>query len=317
MKRTHIAVLVAGAVLLGAPAFGQVDLSGMWAAREHQDWEERLPGPDPVDYVGLPLNDAGREKALLFDYSVMSQPEHQCGYYTPFYNALGPQGLKIWSKNDPVRGNRVVAWKLSGFIDIDVTTIWMDGRPHPSKNSFYPYSGVTTGTWEGDVLTTYTTHIKAGYVRRNGSPSSDQATMIQHIMRHGDLLTIMSRIEDPAFLSEPYVVSRTWVLDPRANIAATSAACEPIAEVPRFDVQGVVPHYLPGKNPFVNEVSQMYHLPLEAVMGGAETMYPEYRKKLKDKYVRPEKCVRYCGQDATLGLITDGSGKPERRESGR
>jgi hypothetical protein len=162
LKRTSAASLLVAGALMCAPAFAEVDLSGMWAAREHQDWMERLPGPDPVDYLGLPINEAAREKALLFDYSIMSQQEHQCGYYTAFYNALGPQGLKIWSENDPVRGNRVVAWKLSGFIDIDVTTIYMDGRPHPSKNTYYPYSGFTTGKWEGDVLTTYTTHIKSG-----------------------------------------------------------------------------------------------------------------------------------------------------------
>jgi hypothetical protein len=313
IKRTTIAraALVAVAALAGAPAFAQVDLAGMWAARQHSDWMERGPGPDPVDYLGLPLNDAGREKALLFDYSIMGQPEHQCGYYTPFYNALGPQGLKIWAENDPVRGNRITTWKLSGFIDIDVTTIFMDGRPHPSPNAFHPFSGLTTGKWEGDVLTTYTTHIKSGYIRRNGAPSSDQATMTQHIVRHGDLLTIMSRLEDPVYLAEPYVVSRVWQLDPRTNIAATSAACEPIAEVPRFDVPGVVPHHMPGKNPFVNEVPQYYNLPVETVLGGAETMYPEYRQKLKDRYVRPEKCARYCGADATLGLIIDGSGQPQ------
>jgi hypothetical protein len=55
----------------------------------------------------------------------------------------------------------------------------------------------------------------------------------------------------------------------------------------------------------------MYHIPVEAVLGGAETMYPEFRKRLKDKYVAPEKCVRYCcgfgprgGNTAGLGCIT-------------
>jgi hypothetical protein len=318
MKRTHIAVLVAGAVLMSTPAFAQFDLLGMWGARAHEDAQERGAGPDPVDYIGLPLNDAGRERALLFDYSIQGQPEHQCGYYTPFYNAIGPQGLKIWSENDPIRGNRVLAWHISGFIDIDAVTIWMDGRLHPSKNTFYPYSGFTTGVWEGDMLVTYTDHIKAGYIRRNGTPSSDQATMTQHFMRHGDLLTIMSRLDDPVYLTEPYVVSRSWQLDPRGNTAATSAACEPISEVPRFDVPGVVPHFLPGKNPFVDEVSKIYHIPVETVMGGAEEMYPEYRKKLKDKYGRPEKCIRYCGQNAPgLGLITDGSGRPQPLTAGK
>ena len=29
-------------------------------------------------------------------------------------------------------------------------------------------------------------------------------------------------------------------------------------------------------------------------MGYAETLYPEYRKKLKDTYKAPEACGRYC-----------------------
>jgi hypothetical protein len=38
----------------------------------------------------------------------------------------------------------------------------------------------------------------------------------------------------------------------------------------------------------MNEVTEKHNIPLEAVLGGPETMYPEYRKKLKDAYVRPE-----------------------------
>jgi len=69
----------------------------------------------------------------------------------------------------------------------------------------------------------------------------------------------------------------------------------PVQEVPRLDGDNSsVSHYLPGKNPFMGEVTAMYHIPEEAVMGGADTMYPEYRKKLKANYVPPAKCVRYC-----------------------
>jgi hypothetical protein len=68
-----------------------------------------------------------------------------------------------------------------------------------------------------------------------------------------------------------------------------------VQEVPRLDGDnGSVPHYLPGKNPFMGEVTAMYRIPEEAVMGGADTMYPEYRKKLKAGYLPPAKCVRYC-----------------------
>jgi hypothetical protein len=194
-------------------------------------------------------------------------------------------------------------------VDRDVTTIWVDGRPHPSPNAPHTYGGFTTGVWEGDTLTTYTTHMKASMIRRNGAPVSDQATMTMHIFRHGDLLTIRAVMEDPVYFSEPYVRSRVWELDPGVNLGnGVSSPCEPIAELPRADTGDVVPHYLPGKNPFVNELTEKHNIPVEAVLGGAETMYPEYRKKLTG-YVPPAICKRYCGCGG-LGVpcFTDGSG---------
>jgi hypothetical protein len=42
-----------------------------------------------------------------------------------------------------------------------------------------------------------------------------------------------------------------------------------------------MPHYLPGKNPYVGETAKKLGLPIEAVKGGAETLYPAYREKLR------------------------------------
>jgi hypothetical protein len=57
---------------------------------------------------------------------------------------------------------------------------------------------------------------------------------------------------------------------------------------------GTVPHYLPGKNPFLDEMTKLYGIPPEAELGGPETMYPAYRDKIKDKFVMPAKCQRNC-----------------------
>ena len=120
------------------------------------------------------------------------------------------------SEADPARGT-VVAWKISAAVDRDIYQMDGDGRPHPSDSAFYPFSGFTTGAWEGaSTLTAHTTHIIGTVdLRRNGVPSSDCATVDWRIFRHGDLLTIMGIITDPIDLTEPDVVTRTWQLDPR------------------------------------------------------------------------------------------------------
>jgi hypothetical protein len=275
-----------------APAVAQVDISGSWANRMHEDWMERWPGPDVGDFTGLPINDDARAKALGYSASLLSLPERQCLYYGPSYTLIGPFSLKIWSEAEPVNG-RTIAWKMSGAVDKTPRTIWMDGRPRPSAHAPHTLAGYSSGEWRGNTLVVTTTHMKASPLRRNGVPSSDQATMTEFITRHGDLLTITAVIDDPAYLSEPHTVSRTWQHDPNLQMSVYPAPCVPGIEAPGL-VHGSVPHYLPGENPFLNEMPKRYGLPGAATLGGAETLYPEFRKKLLEQYSRPASCGRYC-----------------------
>ena len=57
----------------------------------------------------------------------------------------------------------------------------------------------------GHALETTTTHLKWGWIRRNGVIASDQATVMTRYVRHGDVLTITVVVSDPMYLTEPYV----------------------------------------------------------------------------------------------------------------
>jgi hypothetical protein len=289
MRRVlFLIVLLASA----APAWAQMDLSGTWASRMHEDWQERWPGPDVADFTGLPLNDDGRARALAYSPSMLSLPERQCLYYGPSYTLIGPFGMKIWSESEPVNG-RVISWNMSGAVDKTPRTIWMDGRPHPAPAAPRTFSGFSTGVWQGRTLVVTTTHMKATPLRRNGPPLSDEAKMTEYFVRHEDWLTVTAVIEDPAYLAEPHILSRTYEIDSTLQINVYPAPCNPGIEAPGL-APGSVPHYLPGENPFVDEMPKRYGLPLEATMGGAETLYPEFRKKLLEQYTRPAACGRYC-----------------------
>jgi hypothetical protein len=284
--------LVLVSTLTSTPrAHAQTDLSGSWAARNHEDALERGAGPYAVDYTGLPLNEDARAKALSYSASQLAMIERQCGMWPPFYLVLGPFGMKIWNETESI-GGATIAWKIGAWEDRAATTIWMDGRPHPSRNAAHERGGFTTGTWDGTTLVAHTTHIKAGSIRRNGAPNSDQATMTTRFFRHGDLLTVLAVIEDPVYLTEPHIITKSFQLD-AAPISPVGPPCVPGYEGTAGE--GRVPHYLPGQNPSIDELTELYRIPREAVLGGAETMYPEFRKKLKDRYVRAEKCVRNCG----------------------
>jgi hypothetical protein len=277
-------------VLTGQAASAQVELSGSWAARNHEDALERGAGPYAVDSTGLPLNEEGRARALSYSASQLFAIERQCSGWSPFYLVLGPFGMKISNDTDSVSGD-TIAWKIGAWEDRAETTIWMDGRPHPSENAVHARGGFTTGRWEGDTLVAYTTHMKAGVIRRNGAPSSDQATMTTYFMRNGDLMTVMAVLEDPVYLAEPFVVTKNFQLD-AAPIRPIGPPC-----VPGYEGAGgdSAPHHLPGENPSVDELTTLYGIPRDATLGGAQTMYPEYRKTLQKTFKRPEKCARNCG----------------------
>ncbi len=57
--------------------------------------------------------------------------------------------------------------------------IWMDGRPHPPAWAPHSFRGFSTGKFVGNALVVETTHMKQGWLRRNGTPESDQATLIR------------------------------------------------------------------------------------------------------------------------------------------
>ena len=264
-----------------AAAWAQSDITGEWAPLFHEDQVDRVPGLGPVDFAGLPLTDGARQWALSWDASRVSVLEHQCQVHVLPYILSGPTRLRISARRD---GNteRIVAFdQYIGLWGQD-RTIWVDGRPHPPDIAPHTWMGFSTGVWEGNTFVVRTSHIKQGWIRRNGVPESDLVTTTERFTRHGDMLTYVIYIKDPVYLTEPLVRSRNFVrmsgLGEGNWIAATP--CEP-GEETAAPPHGV-PHYLPGENPFVAEAERRTGIPAEALTGGAETLYPEYRLRLKE-----------------------------------
>jgi len=263
---------------IGAGAFRPspgFDLSGSWAPAPH---EESLGNPAIADYLGVPINDTARAWALAWDPSRLTVPEHQCQVHLASYIYGGPLNLRIWEEKDPKTQQLIAIRQYVSTYEQD-RTIWLDGRPHPPPEAPHTWMGFSTGTWQGNALVVRTTHLKAGWLRRNGLPESDQATLIEYFMRHGDLLVHVAQVNDPVFLTEPFVRAQTFrfIVQEGQNWLYPCESVVELANQPR----GRVPHYLPGENPFVNEFAKKFGIPTEVSLGGAETMYPDIRAKLK------------------------------------
>lgn len=273
--RSRTAALLA-AVFAASSAHAELNLVGYWDPIFHEDVEERIPGPAMGDYLGLPINDAARLRAESWDASLLSLPEHQCKPHPSTYGFRGVGVLRIWEERDPstqalVKIHTHIQWQAQH------REIWMDGREHPPEYAAHTWQGFSTGRYEGDVLVVKTTHLKAGWMRRNGLPFSDRATMTDRFHRHGDVLTHVMIVEDPVYLTEPLVKTNGFQLSPNGTM--TPYPCEAVVEVVR--PAGYVPHFLPGQNPFLAEFATSHGLPVEATRGGAETALPEFVEQLR------------------------------------
>jgi hypothetical protein len=270
-----LAFLTVAGLLPARPASAQADIAGQWATRQHEDGPERGAGPSMVEFEGLPINPADRMRGLSWSASIWTVPEHQCIPHPADYGPNFSQ-LAIWKDIDPFT-REVVAFHTEMSWMNPVRTIWMDGRPRPPAAAMHTWQGFSLGKWEGDMLTVETTHLKPGYVRRNGLARSEKATVREHFIRNGNFLTWITIVTDPVYLTEPYIKSRNFALDPGYQMA--QYPCSVDIEVAR--PEGEIPHYLPNQNPFVTEHAVKNKLPLEAALGGAETMYPEFMAKMK------------------------------------
>ena len=278
VRASFIPLLALLCVALPDIAAAQGDLAGRWQGLFHEDNEHRIPGPLLGDYTGIPLNDAARLKARTWDASILSQPEQQARPHPAVYSMRGPANLLFDEVVDPAT-NRVIALRISGLFGNADRTIWLDGRPHPtSPRALHTWSGFSTGQWIGRVLKVTTTHIKAGFVQRNGVPTSARATMTEFIVRHGNHLTNTTIVEDPVYLDEPFIRTTNFVLDPTLNVNPPSVM-EIVDEVaaPRA---GVVPNFPMGT--INTELAEKSGLPVEATQGGRATIYPEYRVRLQE-----------------------------------
>jgi hypothetical protein len=284
------AVMLLATLVTARPAAAQVDFSGSWQPIYHEDGPERIPGPELGDYAGLPINDAARMRADTYDPDRISVvTEYQCRQHGGDYQMRGLANLAIRAEIDPLTQRLIAFHTRMGFHNQE-RTIYVDGRPHPPDYARHTWAGFSTGEFQGNMLTIRTTHLKENYLRRNGLPASDKRTFTEHWVRHGDFLTVVTVIDDPVFLTERLVRSQSWFLDPGMSMG--SNPCEYAPEVPA--AEGTVPHRLPGTNPYLKEFSDWYGIPYEAARGGAETMYPEYRKTLKQTFSTIDRCTRYC-----------------------
>ena len=283
---SRVILYLAAAALPHSVLFGQnpppsapgADLSGMYTPDRDLDPGLGTAAGRLVDYGGIPLNEAGRMYALAWDASRITVRQQQCAGYVPPYMFVAPGNYRIFEDRDPYT-QQLKSISVYGQIAEGHHEIFMDGRPHPPAYAVHTFPGFSTGKFEGNILTVETTHIKRGWIRAPGVAQSDEATVREHFIRHGDRITIFSVTTDPVYLAEPFAkvqVLLRYTKDPNGWLYA----CDDGEEI-LDKTEDRVPAYPLGENPFLREYSEKEHVPLLGALGGPDTTRPEFVAKLK------------------------------------
>jgi hypothetical protein len=193
----------------GAP----FDLTGHWVALITDDWVYRMVTPAKGDFSYVPLNPEGRRIAEAWDPARDEAAGEQCkGYSAPAIMRL-PSRVEIsWQDDNTLK------------LDIDTgmqTRLFHFGQPEPQgarswqgwSAASWQFSGTTEQFYAGPTslgeikragsLRVDTSNLRAGYLRKNGVPFSENAFMTEYF----SLI-----VEDDG---NQYLVIQTFVADPR------------------------------------------------------------------------------------------------------
>ncbi|HEY7185386.1 MAG TPA: hypothetical protein VH436_02500 [Vicinamibacterales bacterium] len=288
MFHRHALIVFAAALAISTSAFSQstvangpiIDILGMWSGQTGTMEEQPLrgdPGVEVGEYVGMPINAAARQHAESWQPTWASLPEWQNRPHPVTYSMRAPSGnFRLTADYDPIYLT-IVAYHIDGLFGRADRTIWMDGRPRPSKYAEHLYQGFSLGAWENGILKVVTTHIKYAFIHRNGLPTSPYAVVTEYFVPHGEFLSHFYYVDDPIYLTEPLVRTTTYRRAP-TQVVGRALPSEVVEELPGLK-RGEVPAYpLGSKHP---EYSEIHGIPFEATQGGAETMYPEYMKRIE------------------------------------
>ena len=204
-------------------AAAPIDLTGYWVSLITDDWRWRVVTPPKGDVLYLPVNAEGRRVAESWDPARDEAAGEQCrGYGAPGLMHL-PGRLHITWDNDTILK-----------VDVDTGTqtrvfhFVADSKSAPDQPSWQGYSiaqwemagaGARRGRMarggEGrprhGSLKVVTTHLRPGYVRKNGVPYGANAVLTEHwttLTDSGiDYLMITKFLEDPQYLAQPYIRS--------------------------------------------------------------------------------------------------------------
>jgi len=179
------------------------DLSGYWVSPVIEDWKFRMVIPNKGVFDGIPLNAEGRNVGTKWDAAADEAAGEQCRGFGAGSIMRLPGRLRISWQDDAT---------LKVETDTGTQTRLLAFRQVPAGEP--SWQGQSAASWNipGRSLKVTTTNLKPGYLRRNGAPYSNKAVITEYWELHtlpnkDEWLTITTKVDDPTYLTRPYLTS--------------------------------------------------------------------------------------------------------------
>ena len=206
-------------------AAAPIDITGYWVSIVSEDWRFRMVTPAKGDYQGVPMTPEAVKVADAWDPAADTTAGSQCKSYGAAAIMRAP-------------GRVHIAWDNDNTLKLDADAGTQSRVFHfekPTATSEASWQGDSVATWETPggrgrgtdtpktgALKVVTTNLKAGYLRKNGVPYSENATVTEYFdlarERSGDLLLVVTTVvDDPKYLRQPFIVSTQFKKQPDAK----------------------------------------------------------------------------------------------------
>jgi hypothetical protein len=220
-------------------AAAPIDLTGYWVSIVTQDWRWRMVTPPKGDYPRLPLTPEARAIADAWDPAKDEAAGEECRSYGAPALMNVPGRLHITWQDD-----RTLKVETDAGTQTRILRFGEDNAPAGAEPS---WQGVSVAQWQtprpnvplllrpaeriadapavvptGGSLRVVTTNLRAGYLRKNGVPYSENAVLTEHwdvyARPNGDvLLTITTQVDDPQYLRTPRLVAPVFRKEPNGE----------------------------------------------------------------------------------------------------
>ena len=192
-------------------AAAPIDLTGNWVSVVTEDWRWRMVTPPKGDFASVPLNPEGQKVGNSWDPAT----DGSCLAYGAAGLMRNPTRVRISWEND-----RTI--KIETDAGVQTRRLVFGASQPPAQRSLQGYSvaeweiaaagrGAPAGPRRGNLKAT-TTMMSAGWLRKNGVPYSENATMTEYFDRfaspNGDeWFSVTTVVSDAKYLNQDFVTS--------------------------------------------------------------------------------------------------------------